>query len=71
MRHKNAAPSGIFQESVNKADIAVSNKEEKAAPKPKKVKEAVEPVAVEVVAEEPKVEDVAAETAAASGDVAE
>jgi hypothetical protein len=31
MQHKNAAPSGVFQQS-NKADFAVENKEEVSAP---------------------------------------
>lgn len=64
MKHKNTAPTGVFQQS-NKADFAVENKEETAAPsgigsalstpaKPKKAKKAEEvevTEAVEVVAE--------------------
>ena len=31
MRHKNAAPTGVFQQT-NKADFSTENKEDKAAP---------------------------------------
>lgn len=31
MQHKNAAPTGVFQQT-NKADIAIENKEDKASP---------------------------------------
>jgi hypothetical protein len=59
MQHKKTAPTGVFQQS-NKADFAVENKEETAAPsgigsalstpaKLKKAKKAEEATEVEVV----------------------
>lgn len=48
MKHKNAAPSGVFQQA-NKADVAEANKEHVAAPKAKKEKVVAEPVAEAVV----------------------
>lgn len=80
MKHKNTAPTGVFQQS-NKADFAVENKEETAAPfgigsalsapsetaKPKKAKKAE----AEVVETEVKTEEVAAEVVVEESTAAE
>ena len=82
MKHKNAAPTGVFQNSevsntatagifsdsvqLNKVDAPSEDKQEKAAPKPKKVKADVE---ADAPAEE--VTAVEAEATDATGDVAE
>lgn len=85
MKHKNVAPTGVFQDSgvsnksdaatagifsdsvqLNKVDAPSEDKQEKAAPKPKKVK-------AEVEADAPveEVTAVEAEAIDATGDVAE